>query len=61
MLIDSLLVSQRLGGGRNQWDDSVEAMTKLSRVCDIEEYKGLEFLGKPLAASERGTLDDEVY
>jgi hypothetical protein len=58
MLCDSAVVCQCLSGACDQWDDSLKAVTKLSRIRDEEKYKSLEFLGESLAVFERDTLEN---
>jgi hypothetical protein len=42
-------LGQRLGGGRDQWDDSLKALSKLGSICDSEEYEDFASLAKPFA------------
>lgn len=48
VIIDGCSIAKRLGRGRDQWDDRLEALTKLCGVRDSNEYKRFDFLGKPL-------------
>jgi hypothetical protein len=50
MLFDGVHVCFYLCGGRNQWDHSLKAVTKLDGMCDVKKYKFLVFLGKSFTA-----------
>jgi hypothetical protein len=49
VIVNLLLISERLSGCRNQWDDRLEGLAKLRGVGDHKEYTRLDLLNKPFA------------